>query len=82
MIYANVDENGRIELDRALKDAKDKNWYRRLKVIDLSNLGYSVPELSNMFDLHAITIRDYIHRYNCGGLSELAPRYGRGRKEL
>jgi transposase len=82
MIYANVDENGRIELDRALKDAKDKNWYRRLKVIDLSNLGYSVPELSNMFDLHARTIRDYIHRYNGGGLSELAPRYGRGRKEL
>ena len=39
MIYANVNENGRIELDRALKDAKDKKWYRRLKIIDLSSQG-------------------------------------------
>ena len=82
MIYANVDENSRIELDRALKDAKDKKWFRRLKVIDLSSLGYSVPELSNMFDLHAITIREYIHRYNHGGLPELRPGYGQGRREI
>ena len=82
MIYANVDENDRIEFNQALKDAKDKKWYRRLKVIDLSSLGYSVPELSNMFDLHAITIRGYIHRYNHGGLPELRPSYGQGRREI
>ena len=82
MIYANVDENDRIGLNQALKKAKEKKWYRRLKIIDLSSQGYSVPELSIMFDLHAITIRDYIHRYNRGGLSELAPGYGQGRKEI
>ena len=57
MIFANVEETARIELSQALKDTKDKKWYLRLKIIDLSSQGFSVPELSIMFDLHAGTIR-------------------------
>ena len=81
MIYTNVDENSRSELGRALKDAKGMKWYRRLKIIDLSSQGYTVTELSTMFDLHPGTIRDYIHRYNHGGLAELSPGYGQGRRK-
>lgn len=80
MIYANVDADGRIELEKAIRKANEMKWYRRLKVIDLSSQGYIVPELASMFDLHAITIRTYIHRYNHGGLLELAPGYGQGRR--
>ena len=80
MIYAKVDKNDRSELEKALEEAKEKKWYRRLMVIDLSSQGHCVPDLASMFNLHAITIRTYIHRYNHGGLLELAPGYGRGRR--
>lgn len=79
MLYATVDETGRSELDQAMKTAKEKKWYRRLKIIDLSSRGYSAPTLSEMFNLSAATVRDYLKRYNAGGLSKLVPDYGIGR---
>jgi transposase len=50
-----------------------------LKVIDLSGHGFSVPELSGMFDLNSGTICRYIHAYNESGLDGLQPEYGQGR---
>ena len=66
------------ELNQALSDAKDVKWYKRLKVIQLSSKGKSVPQLSSEFDLCPLTIRHYIHQYNQGGLESLVPSYGRG----
>ena len=60
MIYANVTAKAKEELIQEMAAMKDKKWYRRLKIIDLSGQGYSVPKLAEMFDLGAETIRRYI----------------------
>ena len=74
MIYANIkNEEERIRLADALRAAKDRNWYRRLQVIELSAEKYSVQELCDTFKLCEATIRNYIHSYNAGGLDKLAP---------
>jgi transposase len=74
MIYAKIkDQEERIRLADAMKATKDKNWYRRLQVIELSAEKYSVQELSDTFKLCEATIRNYIHSYNEGGLDRLAP---------
>jgi ATP/maltotriose-dependent transcriptional regulator MalT len=64
MIYAKVDAQEREALQAEIKTTKNAIWYRRLKVIDLSGQGYSVPELAQLFNLAAGTIRRYIHRFN------------------
>lgn len=74
MIYAEIkNQEERIRFQDALKAAKDKNWYRRLQVIQLSAEKYSVQELCDTFKLCEATIRNYIHAYNQGGLDKLAP---------
>lgn len=79
MLYATVNEQSQDELHQMMKSTPNSKWYRRLKVIDLSARGYSVPELTELFELSAGTIRTYIHKYNQGGLAGLLPAYGRGR---
>jgi transposase len=79
MIYAQVDAQQKAELDAEMNRTTNVKWYRRLKVIDLSGQGLSVPELSRMFDLGAGAIRRYIHDYNEAGLDGLRPGYGQGR---
>jgi transposase len=79
MIYAKVDARQKTKLDAEMNSTTDAKWYRRLKVIDLSSQGFSVPELSGMFDLGAGTIRRYLHDYNEAGLDGLRPGYGQGR---
>ena len=79
MIYAKIDEPGQIELMGAMKKTNDKKWYRRLKIIDLSGQRFSVPTLATLFNLSPHTVRNYIQRYNSGGLEKLRPDYGKGR---
>ncbi len=80
MLFSEVSQESQQELEAALKTAQKANWYRRLKVIELSAKGYQVPELATLFDLNAGTIRAYIHRYNRGGLAGLKAAYGPSRK--
>jgi transposase len=79
MIYANVNVQQKAVLDTEMNSTADAKWYRRLKIIDLSGQGFSVPELSRLFDLGADAIRRYIHTYNEAGLDGLRPGYGQGR---
>lgn len=79
MIYANVNEQSQIELQRAMKETQDKKWYCRLKIIDLSGQGHAVSMLAIMFNLSPHTIRTYIHRFNQEGIVGLRPDYGQGR---
>ena len=80
MIYAEIkDQEELIRLQDAMKAAKDKNWYRRLQIIEFSVEKYSVQELSDRFKLCEATIRNYIHSYNEGGLDKLAPVKPSGR---
>jgi transposase len=79
MIFAKVDAQNQEAIQAEMKATKNLKWYRRLKVIDLSSQGYTVPELSQMFDLCEGTIRRYIHHFNESGLPGLHPGYGQGR---
>jgi transposase len=79
MIYAKIDAQQQAQLDAAMNSTANAKWYRRLKVIDLSGQGYSVPELSRMFDLGVGAIRRHIQAYNEAGLDGLRPGYGQGR---
>ena len=79
MIYAKVDAQNQEALCTEMKATKDAKWYRRLKVIDLSAQGYGAPELAQLFDISAGTIRRYIHAFNEAGLASLQPDYGQGR---
>jgi transposase len=79
MIFAKVDAQEQEALHAEMKTTNNAKWYRRLKVIDLSAQGHSVPELASMFDICAGTIRRYIHAYNEAGLADLHAGYGHGR---
>lgn len=68
MIYAQVDDKGLKFLEKELKSTEDVKWYKRLKIIQLSSQGETVPQLAKQFDVCQATVRDYIKRYNSGSL--------------
>ena len=73
MLDAKICAQAEHDLLQALKQTADSKWYRRLKMIHLSAHGHSVSELAMLFDCCAATVRDYITRYNAGGLKGLKP---------
>ena len=79
MIYARVTDEGLKLLEKELKSTKDAKWYRRLKIIQLSSRGEKVPQLAKRFDVCQATVRDYIKRYNSGGLETLKRNNSSGR---
>jgi transposase len=79
MISAKINEEDLKLLAGELKSTQDAKWYRRLKIIQLSSLGETVSKLSNTFDVCKATVRDYIKRYNGGGLESLKRRNSNGR---
>ena len=78
MLYAEVSPQAYDRLLNAIQQSSARNWYRRLKIIQLSSQGKSVPELATLFDLCKATVRDYIKRYNAGGLDGLKRRSSDG----
>jgi transposase len=79
MIYAQVNDEGLKLLEKELKSTEDVKWYRRLKIIQLSSQGETVPQLAQSFDVCQATVRDYIKRYNSGGLDALKRGNSNGR---
>ena len=79
MIYAQVNDEGLKLLEAELKSTKDVKWYKRLKIIQLSCQGEEVPQLAKQFDVCGSTVRDYIKRYNSGGLETLKRGNSNGR---
>ena len=79
MIYAQVNDEGLKLLEKELKSTKDVGWYRRLKIIQLSSQGEKVPQLAKQSDVCEATVRDYIKRYNKGGLDTLKRGNSNGR---
>ena len=81
MIYAQPQGDHAIsELQRALKEASGAKWYRRLKIVQLSMAGMSVPELAQQFELNPATIRCYLKAYNEGGIKALRAKKAPGRR--
>lgn len=80
MIYAIPQgEHAISELQVELKTAEKAKWYRRLKIIQLSMAGHSVPQLAPQFDVCQATVRNYIEAYNDGGIEPLRPQKQPGR---
>jgi len=79
MIYAQVTDEGLKLLSKELKSTKDAEWYRRLKIIQLSSQGEKVPQLAKQFDVCQATVRAYIKRYSSGGLKTLKRGSSSGR---
>jgi len=74
MIHAKIrNQQEQERLENALQVSKKKNWYRRLKIVQLSARGHTVQQLGELFGLCEATIRNYIHSYNQGGLGKLKP---------
>ena len=78
MIYAKVSPEDQALIAQELKTTRDAKWYRRLKIIQLSGHGNTVPQLAELFEVCKATVRDYLHRYNRGGLSALRRRFSPG----
>jgi transposase len=78
MLFAEVSPDAKEVLQTALKQCSDAKWYRRLKIIHLSSQQTPVPQLAMLFDLCAATVRDYIKRYNAGGLAGLQRQSSHG----
>jgi len=79
MIYAQINDESLKLLEKELKAAKDTKWYKRLKIIQLSSQGETVPQLAKQFDVCQATVRAYINRYNSGSLETLKPDKSSGR---
>lgn len=71
MLYTNTTPKDLEELAQAMKQSKNIREYQRLHIIQLSSKGKTVPELADLFNRGEATIRDYIKRYNQGGLNRL-----------
>ena len=57
MVYANVSPEDSERIAEAMKQTKDIRWYQRLHIIQLSSKGKSVPELTDLFERCADTVR-------------------------
>ena len=81
MIYAHAQREGDIsQLAYEIKICRDNvKWYRRLKIVQLSTTGDSVPQLAGQFDLCQETVRNYVTAYNSGGIDALRPNKSPGR---
>ncbi len=79
MIYAQVNDESLKLLEKELKATEDVKWYRRLKIIQFSSQGETVPQLAKRFDVCQATVRTYIKRYERGGLAALKPGKSSGR---
>ena len=79
MIFAKIIDEGLKLLKKELKSTKDAKWYRRLKIVQLSSQKRTTPQLAKDFDLCEATVRDYIRRYNEGGLEALKRGNSNGR---
>jgi len=78
MLFAEVSPDAKEELLEALKQPSDSKWYRRLAIIHQSSQGTPVPKLATLFVCCAATVRDYITRYNTGGLAGLKRQSSQG----
>ncbi len=79
MIYAQVDNQKLEALEKELKSTRDAKWYQRLKIVQLSSQSEKVPQLAKQFDVCEATVRDYIKRYERGGLETLKRNKSSGR---
>ena len=82
MLFAQLTTEEKQQLRDEINKAQQVKWYRRLKIIDLSSQGYTVPELAEMFALSQASIRTYIHDYNADGLAGLQPNQSPGRPTI
>ena len=78
MLYAHASEEEPKQIAQAMKQTQNLSWYQRLHIIQLSSKGQSVTELSDLLGRGTATRRDYIKRYNKGGIEGLKRQVSSG----
>lgn len=69
-------------LKKGYKIGKSHRFRSRCQSILLSHQGYTCDQLAKMFDVHLITIYDWLNRWEKGGINALHDTQGRGRKPI
>jgi transposase len=73
MLRINLTESQREELQKRLKQAKSQNTlvYLDLKIIEFSDQGKSVPQISQLLGLHPQTVRTIIKKFQAADFKGL-----------
>ena len=66
VLHVTLTEAQRQELRAALRVAPDARTYKRMTFVELSDRGYTVQALAELFDLHEQGARSYLHAYATG----------------
>lgn len=69
-------------LKKGYKIGKSHRFRSRCQCILLSHQGYTCAQLAKMFNVHLITIYDWLNRWEKGGIEALHDTRGRGRKPI
>lgn len=69
-------------LEKGYKMGKSHRFRSRCHSILLSHQGYTCQQLAAMFQVHLVTVYDWLNRWEQGGLNALHDTKGRGRKPI
>jgi transposase len=80
MRYIKLEESARQELTKVYRTHAKPHVRQRAQCILLSDRGYSVPLLSDIFLTRKHTVREWFNRWESEGVQGLEIRHGRGLK--
>jgi transposase len=80
--FIQLEETEKITLQEGHKNGKTKAFRERCHCLVLSNEGYQVKELAEIFRVSEISIYSWFKRWEAGGIIGLRDKEGRGRKPI
>jgi transposase len=80
MRYIKLEASARQELDKIYRTHTKPHVRQRAHCLLLSDRGYSVPKLANIFLTRTHTVREWFNRWESEGAGGLEIRPGRGLK--
>ena len=80
MRYIKLTESEKLELEKVYQNPSKSYLRNRIQCLLLSNQGYSVPQLADIYSSQPRTIRNWFTRWETFGLSGLKILPGRGLK--
>ena len=80
MRYIELDTSARQELEKVYHTHAKSHVRQRAQCLLLSNQGYSVPKLADIYSTRTHTVRAWFNRWESEGIEGLEIRQGRGLK--
>ena len=82
MRYIELDETARQELEKVYHTHAKSHVRQRAQCLLLSDQGYSVPMLADIYSTRTHTVRAWFNRWESEGVQGLEIRPGRGMKPV